>query len=71
MIVAIEDDVVPEGLQREMILAADDRTEVRHQADKEGEEVEGGEDGGTGEEEIPLRGVLAAFVPAMMTSRVS
>lgn len=63
MLVAIKDDVVPEGLEREAVLTAADGADICHEAEDKGEDIESGKGDCACEEEIALRSVFAALVP--------
>ena len=63
MFVPIEDNIGPEGLEGEAILASADGADIRHEAEDEGKEIEGGKSDSSGEENITLGAVLAVLVP--------
>ena len=68
MLVAVEDNVAPEGLDSEALLSCADGLDIMDEARDEGEDVEGGDRYCASEEEIALGAVLAALVPVTTRS---
>ena len=69
VLITVEDDIVPEGLEGEAVLARADGADIRNKTEDLREDVENRKSNCACEEEISLRAMFVAFVPVTTSRR--